>query len=162
MIRILGGGPQNLKNWNGSCGGRPPRYKRLKFQNKRGENTIKKITKNFLLLLKQRIIVRATLWWTICPFTKCDLLLIAFFCYNIMGKFHGCVNTMGEWVPWVDDTHNTMGKFHGWINNMEGWMPWVDATYNTMDKYHGWMPISISWINTMDRFHFPFESFIPP
>ena len=61
---------------------------------KRRENTVNKTTKK--LFFKQRINVKATLWWKICPFTKCDLLLIAFFSYNIMGKFHGWVNTMGE------------------------------------------------------------------
>ena len=48
------------------------------------------------ILLKERITIEATLWWKMCPFTRLNLLLIAFFSYNTIGKFHGWVNTMGE------------------------------------------------------------------
>ena len=89
--------------------------------------------------------IKATLWRTICPFTKCELLLIVFFSYNTTGQFHGWMhNTTGQFHVWMDTMsvcHNTMGKyhglmntmggchlqFHGWMNNMGGWIPWVDT-----------------------------------
>ena len=55
------------------------------------------------------------------------------FSYNTIGKFHGWVDTMCDWIPWVDINYNTMGKYHGWMNTMVGchlqyygWIPWVD------------------------------------
>ena len=71
------------------------------------------------------------MWWIICPFTKCDLLPIAFFGYDTTGKFHGWVNTMG-WFHL---------QYHGWMNTMGG----------CHLQYHGWM-------NTMGECHLPFRS----
>jgi len=79
LVQILGGGP--------------PRSEKLKCQKKIGKHTI---TKTQFFLLEKIITVKATLWQTIRPFKKCDLLFIAFFGHNATGKFHGWVNTMGE------------------------------------------------------------------
>jgi len=94
------------------------------------EHTITKPQRN--LFLKQIITVRTTLWWTICPFTKCDLLLIVIFGYNTMGKIHGWMNTMGG-------CDNTMAKYHGWMNTIGGFHL----------QYHGWMSLIIPWVNSM-------------
>ena len=61
------------------------------------EHKENKTTKK-LVLLKQRITIEATLWWTISPFTNSGLLFIAFFEL----QYHVC-------IPYVD----TMGKNHG-------------------------------------------------
>ena len=109
------------------------------------------------------------LWylWTICPFTKCDLLLIAFFCYNTIGKIRGLVNIMGESIPWVGVTYNTIGKLLEWINFIGGWIPRFDSIKNTMgewipwvDEHHVSILLRIPWVNSiggwmpwMDKFH---------
>ena len=70
--------------------------------------------------------VKATLWRTICPLTKCDLLLIVFSRYNTMGQFHG----------WILQYHGRMPFTIPWVNSMGRWIIWVD-------EYHGLMPFSI-------------------
>ena len=45
------------------------RFAKLECQKKKREHKANKTTKNFFLL-KQRITLEATLWWTIYPFTK--------------------------------------------------------------------------------------------
>ena len=91
LIRILGGGPKDLKSWN-----RSDKICKIRMPEKKREHKENKTTKK-LVLLKQRIIVEATLWRTICPFTKWGLLFIAFF--EI--QYH-------RWIPWA----NTMGRYH--------------------------------------------------
>ena len=76
LIQILGGGPQDLKNWNGYWGEAPMIWKIEMLEENR--RTYIKQSHKETFLLKQRIIVKATLWWTFCPFTKCDLLLSLF------------------------------------------------------------------------------------
>ena len=71
--RSWGGGPQDLKSWN-----RSDKICKIIMPEKKREHKENKTTKK-LVLLKQRITVEATLWWTICPFTNWGLLFIAFF-----------------------------------------------------------------------------------
>lgn len=73
LIQILGGGLKDLK--------------KLKSQKKKRTNNKQNYKENFFV--KTNNTVKATLWWTICPFKKYDLLFIAFFCHNTTGKFVG-------------------------------------------------------------------------
>ena len=133
----LGGGPQDLKHWNGSSGGRPPRSEKL--LEEKGENA-PKIKPQRIFLLKWRIIVRATLWWKKLSFYKMWLVTYSIFQLQYHGSIPWVdvtiprVNSMGEWIPWVDVTTP-------WENTMGEWIPWVDVTYNTMGgchlQYHG-------------------------
>ena len=49
VIRILGGGPQDLKYWNGSCGGGPQDLKNCNARKKITEHTVNKTTKKLFI-----------------------------------------------------------------------------------------------------------------
>jgi len=130
----LGGGPQDLKNWNS--------------RRKRGECPINKTTKNFFIKIENNCkiyIVGDKL-----SFYKMRLLT-SFFSYNTTGQFHGWMNTMGGChnttgqfhggMNTMGGYHNTMGKYHGWMNTMGGchlqYHGWINTKGGCHLQYHG-------------------------
>ena len=102
--------------------------------------------------------VKATLWWTICPFTKCDLLLIVFFHLQYDGsipwvnEYHGWMSQYHGSIPWVNEYHGWMSQYHGsipWVNEYHGWMSQYHGQIAWVNEYHGWMSLTIPWSNSM-------------
>ena len=106
-------------------------------------------------------------------FYKMQLVTYNIFSYNTTCKFHGWVNTTGEWILWVNEYHGKISltipwvdKYHGWmpftipwVNSMCGWIPWVGSIYNTIGKFHGWMDNMGGWTPWLDAFSI---QIIPP